>query len=142
MARWPFAIVVLNPMTSAGLMMNEKKWAKQLRNEIASCIRSKNVTVDVGIKVPYKFEVLECGKKKPDGKPIAYATDVLIREKRPSGLWKPRVVIELKINSINSHDAITYSEKAYAHKTVFPYLRYGLVLGNHARPIPWRLYRH
>src|SRR4051812_10456228 len=66
MARWPFAIVVLNPMTSAGLMMNEKKWAKQLRNEIASCIRSKNVTVDVGIKVPYKFEVLECGKKKPE----------------------------------------------------------------------------
>jgi hypothetical protein len=48
-----------------------------------------------------------------------------------------------EVNSITTHDAITYSRKAADHKSVFPYLRYGIMLGNRRHfPLPGRLYRH
>jgi hypothetical protein len=125
--------------------VREKEWAKKLRDEIDSCIRIKGISTHVNLEVPYKFEMFECTEvrgEKPKGKPIGYATDILIREDISTERWKPRVIVELKINSINTHDSITYSEKAYAHKSVFPYLRYGIVIGNHRGPIPWRLHRH
>lgn len=47
------------------------------------------------------------------------------------------------MGNINTHDAITYSQKAANHKSVFPYLRYGIMLGNRQHhPLPGRLYRH
>lgn len=128
-----------------GVKITEKEWAEKLRESIAAGIQTNEVSVHVGKRVPYRFEMLECSddrKAKPVSKPIGYATDILVRQDVGNGKWKPRVVIELKINSINTHDSITYSEKAYAHKAVFPYLRYGIVIGNHKGPIPWRLYRH
>jgi hypothetical protein len=117
--------------------MTEKEWAKQLRDAIASSVQSEEISAHVYKRVPYKFEMLECGDI-PTYRPIGYATDILIREDVSNDRWKPRVIIELKINSINTHDSITYSEKAYAHKSVFPYLRYGIVIGNHKGPILWR----
>lgn len=57
--------------------------------------------------------------------------------------WKPRVVIETKLKSVTTHDAITYSQKAQAHKNVHPYLRYGILIGNReSSPLPGRLFRH
>jgi hypothetical protein len=53
------------------------------------------------------------------------------------------VVVEAKVGSITTHDAITYSQKAANHKSVFPYLRYGIMLGDRGHyPLPGRLYRH
>jgi hypothetical protein len=76
-------------------------------------------------------------------KPIRYQTDVLIIERTTTDVWKPRVVIEGKIDSVTTHDAITYSEKAFAHKRVHPYLRYGILLGHRKHyPLPGRLFRH
>ena len=44
---------------------------------------------------------------------------------------------------MTTHDAITYSQKAANHRSVFPYLRYGIMLGNRQHyPLPGRLYRH
>lgn len=52
-------------------------------------------------------------------------------------------MVEAKVDSITTHDAITYSRKAADHKSVFPYLRYGIMLGNRRHyPLPGRLYRH
>jgi len=52
-------------------------------------------------------------------------------------------VIECKIDTVTTHDAIAYSEKAIAHKRVHPYLRYGILIGNRKHyPLPGRLYRH
>jgi hypothetical protein len=49
----------------------------------------------------------------------------------------------LGVGSITTHDAITYSHKAANHRSVFPYLRYGIMLGNRQQyPLPGRLYRH
>ena len=52
-------------------------------------------------------------------------------------------MIEVKFGSITTHDAITYSEKAFTHKKVHPYLRYGILLGDRKEhPLPGRLFRH
>ena len=64
-------------------------------------------------------------------------------EREDDGRWTPRVVVEAKVGSINTHDAITYSQKAVAHRSVHPYLRYGVMLGNRRHyPLPGRLCRH
>ena len=53
----------------------------------------------------------------------------------------PRVCIEVKFEGVSTHDAIVYSAKAARLRTVYPYLRYGLVLGCFA-DIPLRVLRH
>ena len=75
---------------------------------------------------------------------MKYETDILISEVNPkTGAWIPRVIIEGKIRSINTHDAITYSCKAETHKNVHPYLRYGILIGYRKHyPLPGRLFRH
>ena len=53
------------------------------------------------------------------------------------------MILELKIKTFTTHDAITYSQKALTHKTVHPYLRYGILLRNRTHyPLPGRLFRH
>ncbi len=53
------------------------------------------------------------------------------------------MVVEAKVGSVTTHDAITYSQKAANHRSVFPYLRYGIMLGNRQDyPLPGRHYRH
>lgn len=52
-------------------------------------------------------------------------------------------MVEAKVGSVTTHDAITYSQKAANHRAVFPYLRYGIMIGNRQHyPLPGRLYRH
>lgn len=67
----------------------------------------------------------------------AFQTDILIRTTKA-----PRVVLELKWGTgpcdegdaggrgFSTHDVLTYSAKARRHKEVYPYLRYGFVVGN------------
>lgn len=77
----------------------------------------------------------------PDGKKFyAFQTDILVLKSGHS----PRVALELKWSSnprkslheapggYGTHDVITYSAKATRHKQIYPYLRYGFVLGNQA----------
>lgn len=70
-------------------------------------------------------------------------TDLSIVEHIDAERWTPRVVVEAKLGSVTTHDAITYSEKAATHRSVHPYLRYGIMLGEREHhPLPGRLYRH
>lgn len=74
---------------------------------------------------------------------IGYETDILVYEQFANENWKPRIIIETKINKVTTHDAITYSQKAQTHKNVHPYLRYGILIGNRKHyPLPGRLFRH
>jgi hypothetical protein len=52
----------------------------------------------------------------------------------------PRVVIEVKFRSVTTHDIIVYSEKADRIKRIYPYVRYGLLLGG-MRHVPGRALR-
>lgn len=54
----------------------------------------------------------------------------------------PRVVIEIKNENFNSHDVITYAEKAKRHKILCPHLQYGFLVINNGSEIPTRLINH
>lgn len=68
--------------------------------------------------------------------------DVLIFNRSTDGDTSivPRVVIELKFGGVTTHDTIVYSEKARRIKAVYPFVRYGLVLGHHKK-VPARVLR-
>jgi hypothetical protein len=91
----------------------------------------------------YANEIKEYTDAEPIYNTMKYETDILVYESRGGQLYKPRVVIETKIESITTHDAITYSQKSSTHKYVHPYLRYGIFLGKRGHyPLPGRLFRH
>lgn len=128
--------------------MNEKLWSNSIVGKIQKAIdqlgsnRSKLIVKD-GQRLPYAYEILKYADQEPEVTKTAYETDLLIYEQWPNRAWKPRLIIEVKVYSINTHDAITYSQKASAHKTVHPYLRYGILLGNRKHhALPGRLFRH
>jgi hypothetical protein len=50
------------------------------------------------------------------------------------------VVLEIKVGSVTTHDVIVYSEKADRIRRVYPYVRYGFILGGMAN-IPGRVLR-
>jgi hypothetical protein len=78
--------------------------------------------------------------KKPTRGQSAFQTDLCVFEKISDAAEIPRVVMEFK-PGLSTHDVITYSTKARKHKQVYPYLRYGLVIGN-LEKIPGRFFTH
>jgi hypothetical protein len=71
-----------------------------------------------------------------------FEQDLLIFERSGKGQTAivPRVSVELKFGRINTHDGIVYSEKARRIRSIYPYVRYGLILGGMAT-IPPRTLR-
>ena len=126
--------------------MTEKEWTKRMAcclEEALSGRRYGTCTIEVGKRVPYEYEILSYNQGETNPKVNEYETDLAILEFQNDGSWKPRVIIEAKMSGVHTHDAITYSQKALSHKTVHPYLRYGIILGDRKnRPLPGRLYRH
>ena len=51
------------------------------------------------------------------------------------------VVIETKYGGFSTHDVLTYSTKALKHKEVYPYIRYGLLVGG-INKIQGRFFTH
>ena len=126
--------------------MTEKEWMEDVKKRLEQeeSFSKNNILFSTGKRVPYSFEVLSYLNDKPDDKNIIkYETDLLVYQRIDNEKWKPRIIIEGKINSVTTHDAITYSQKASTHKNVHPYLRYGILLGNRKHyPLPGRLFRH
>ena len=71
-----------------------------------------------------------------------FEQDLLVFERVEGGDTSivPRVSVEIKFGQMTTHDAIVYSEKARLIRTVYPFIRYGLVLGRLAH-IPPRTLR-
>ena len=103
--------------------------------------------IEVGRRIPYGYEIrsyqgLEAKSDVSWDEVKRYQTDLVILEGTEKA-WKPRLIIEAKKRTVTTHDAITYSQKALSHKTVHPYIRYGIMLGERKHyPLPGRLYRH
>lgn len=124
--------------------MRENEWttviAELLRN---SEVADENIGFDTRARVPYARETLayDLDFKENQESKMLFETDLLVYEK--TSVIKPRVIIEAKLDSVTTHDAITYSYKAQHHKGVTPYIRYGIMLGNRKHyPLPGRLFRH
>jgi hypothetical protein len=71
-----------------------------------------------------------------------FEQDLLVFERVSGGQTAivPRVSVELKFGSITTHDSMVYSEKARRIRTIYPFMRYGLILGG-LRSIPGRTLR-
>jgi len=124
--------------------MNEQEWVRLITKKLNDSLGSPSLLIEQGTKLPYAYEVFSFSDAdKPHRKVMRYETDVLISERLLDVTTKPRVVIEAKIKSVTTHDAIIYSQKASAHKQVIPFLRYGIILGGRKHnPLPGRLFRH
>ncbi|MGB3717268.1 MAG: hypothetical protein WA996_22830 [Candidatus Promineifilaceae bacterium] len=126
--------------------MNENEWVsliiERLRPQLIGDV--SRLRIFQGHRLPYAKEVTRYqGDDAFDHYTMSYQTDILITEESTDGSWLPRLIIEAKIRSVTTHSAITYSQKASTHKSVHPYLRYGIILGNRGDDaLPGRLFRH
>jgi len=125
-------------------LMTESEWisivVKILSEKLSKYI--PNINIGKGKKLRYAYEVQNYENEKPiEPYSMNFETDILIFETSAQNKWKPRIIIEGKINSITTHDAITYGQKAMYHKNIHPYLRYGILIGN-LNQLPGRLFRH
>ena len=124
--------------------MKENDWTRSICKILQTEDLGENIYVEVFRKLPYAFEVKSFSEdwmvKEQDE--TLFETDMLIYEKQEERII-PRVIIESKVETITTHDAITYSHKASTHKNVIPFVRYGIMCGNRETyPLPGRLFRH
>lgn len=108
--------------------MNEDKFANILANNLIKKI--KGYTISTKEVLIYKVIVNEKGEFNPSNPMkltrgnLAFQVDILIKKGK-----LPLVVIETKFGGFSTHGVLTYSTKALKHKEIYPYLRYGLVVG-------------
>jgi hypothetical protein len=124
--------------------MTEGEWVELMvsKLKVHTWFNQEGLSLEAGLKVAYGCEIRSYGPQ-PETQSSRFETDLAVTELIQGGGWKPRVVVEAKLGSVTTHDAITYSQKAASHRSVHPYLRYGIMLGNRKHyPLPGRLYRH
>ena len=132
--------------------MTENEWTRIIANKLAPAIVPLMVSTQQ--KIPYLQEIESYNTYNTSSDtvhtdwipnyraPDSFETDMTVYEKK-DGVIIPLVIIEAKIKTVTTHDAITYSRKAELHKNVMPFLRYGIMLGNRkGYPLPGRLFRH
>lgn len=124
--------------------MNEYEWTERISKKLKTFLKPHGLFVDTLRKIPYSQEIIGYSEEwEPEYmEPTRFETDMVIYEKVDESII-PRVIVEAKISKVSTHDAITYSYKAEKHKTINPYLRYGIMLGDRNQyPLPGRLFRH
>lgn len=124
--------------------MRENDWTKNICELLKKQQLGENIYVETFRKIPYALEVDSFTDEWMIGEydSTLFETDMVIYEKVDNKI-KPRVIVESKVDSITTHDAITYSNKANYHKNVIPFVRYGIMCGNRdSYPLPGRLFRH
>ena len=77
------------------------------------------------------------------GRGTGFEQDILIYEEKDKGNTTiiPRVIVEVKFAGVTTHDAIVYSYKAECIKRIYPFCRYGMLIGG-MNTIPGRVLRH
>ena len=126
--------------------MKENDWTKSICGLLQQQGLGDNIHIDVLKKIPYAFEISsfdeEWGVDADSFDETSFETDMVIYEKVDEKII-PRVIVESKVGTVTTHDAITYSHKAMYHKNVIPFVRYGIMLGaRETYPLPGRLFRH
>ena len=130
-------------------MASEREWVEDLGTKLETglqhvSIKGTRVRVACHRKLAYAHEIFGYeGGGNGAVNVNDYQTDILVFDEAAEGRWVPRVVVESKLGRVTTHDALTYSTKAAAHKQVHPYLRYGILIGDLGEDaVPGRLLRH
>ena len=126
--------------------MKENAWTKSICDLLQNQGLGENIYIDVLKKIPYALEISSFNEEwEADTESLdetVFETDMVVYEKVDEKII-PRVIVESKVGSVTTHDAITYSHKAMYHKNVIPFVRYGIMLGaRETYPLPGRLFRH
>lgn len=115
----------------------EKTWVRNLRPKLETKLPNlvQNGTalkVEDHTKLRYILDIDEYSDKGPNislsKARTSYEVDLLISDSTTDGHKIPRVVIECKIGGFSAHEAQAYSAKAASHKSIHPYLRYGILV--------------
>lgn len=128
------------------MAIKENDWTKSICELLQKQDLGDNIYIDVLKKIPYAFEISSFNEdwqiEAENFRETSFETDMVIFEKCNDRII-PRVIIESKVGTVSTHDAITYSHKAMYHKNVIPFVRYGIMLGaRETYPLPGRLFRH
>jgi hypothetical protein len=128
--------------------MNEKEFTRALVERLRASI--KDLEVETGKSIFYSVYIDETGNiplhLNPQGEPMrgegtGFEQDILLFEHVSCQTSVvPRVAVEVKFRGVTTHDALVYSAKAERIRNVYPYLRYGLILGDMGK-IPPRVLR-
>lgn len=128
-------------------MATESTVVGKVRDIIEQGLNSKTLKVDRGAPLLYQVTVDNNLKimnpenvRAPKRGSSAFQTDLCIFEQKTSEVWLPRVVFEFK-TGITTHDVFTYGVKAQKHKSIYPYLRYGIVASDESN-VPGRFFTH
>lgn len=111
--------------------MNETKFKQELKKKIGERL-GNDYSIKMNENLIYKVIVDEnlqyvpLDPQNPTRGDYAFQTDLVIVKK---GSNLPLVVIETKYGGFTTHDVLTYSTKALKHKEIYPYIRYGLIVG-------------
>lgn len=134
-------------MTEIGIAerVTERVWAKKIAMMLGDELQALEgmAAISVETECPLRYSAALTNMNPIEGQDgyfseewiqtdCEFTTDILIWEKTGDPerySWIPCVVIECKLNQVTTHDVLTYAAKADKHRSVFPYLRYGLLIG-------------
>jgi len=126
-------------------MSNPAQNEDQLTNIVCNVLRARLAPLHVETKksLYYALTIDETGKmewrRDSEKVPVrgggsAFEQDILVYEIATGSDREtstvPRIAIEVKYGGITTHDCLTYSEKARQIRQIYPYIRYGLLIGN------------
>lgn len=130
--------------------LSEDSFADLLVSAITASLHPHKVERKRSLLYELSFDqhgVVAMGVDPDTGEPIrgrgrGFEQDILVFDETADGHTSvvPLIVAEVKFGSVTTHDVIVYSEKADRIRRVYPYLRYGFVLGGLPH-IPGRVLR-
>ena len=107
----------------------ENPWTLKICDLLKKELDNNKYEVTCFEKIPYSVFINSYSENNANIDIMRYEVDLLIKEKR-GNCSIPKLIIESKYGEITTHDIITYSNKAKAHKDLYSGLRYGLMIGN------------
>ncbi|MBK7357172.1 hypothetical protein [Propionivibrio sp.] len=130
--------------------MTEDEFTDSLADRIKGALLPHQVGRKQSLLYDLSFDhkgIIRMGVDPDTGVPIrgggrGFEQDILVYDESTDGHTSviPRIVAEIKFGKVTTHDAIVYSEKADRIRRVYPYVRYGFILGG-MRNIPGRVLR-
>ncbi|MFZ0034965.1 MAG: hypothetical protein WAK60_08280 [Sedimentisphaerales bacterium] len=125
--------------------MNEAKFRQELKERLGKNLEGgysikENENLIYKVIIDGNLEYKQNDPKNPKRGNYAFQTDLVIGRKNGNS-FLPLVVIETKYEGFSTHDVLTYSTKALKHKEIYPYVRYGLVVGGNDK-IDNRFFTH